>query len=129
MNKVQILAKIKRDMDMLKIVATLDPVAGSVVTSDGAIISCVDASIQAPMGGINGNVSPFLGIGVAAPGQLKMKGASGENTVSAVLASALRAQVFMLLCGFANDIVIEAGDTATQLAYVQGSVDLHMMGS
>lgn len=126
MNKTQILNKIKRNLDMLKISATQDATS---ITVDTAVISCVDAAIQAPMGGVNGAVSPFLGIGVAAPGQIKLKGAAGENTVAAIVDSELRAIVLSLLVAFANDVVIEAGDATTQLALIPGSVDLQVMGS
>jgi len=111
---------------MLKISATQDATS---ITVDTAVISCVDAAIQAPMGGVNGAVSPFLGIGVAAPGQIKLKGAAGENTVAAIVDSELRAIVLSLLVAFANDVVIEAGDATTQLALIPGSVDLQVMGS
>jgi len=126
MNKTQILNKIKRNLDMLKISATQDATS---ITVDTAVISCVDAAIQAPMGGVNGAVSPFLGIGVAAPGQIKLKGAAGENTVAAIIDSELRAIILSLLVAFANDVVIEAGDATTQLALIPGSVDLQVMGS
>ena len=126
MNKVQILNRVKRDLDMLGIAAVR---GASDITVDSAVISCVDASIQSPMGGVDGTVSPFLGIGIAAPGQIKMKGGAGENTLAAILASELRVKVLALLVCFANDVVVEAGDTTTQLALVPGSVDLKMMGS
>ena len=125
MNTVQILNKIKRDLDVLGITATRD--ASSVIV-DTVTITCVEASIQKPMSGIDPTVSPFLGIGVANPGQIKVKGAAGENTLAAIFDTELRMKVFSLVCGFANDKVVEAGDTTTQLAYIQGHPDLLGMG-
>lgn len=125
MNTKFIIAKIKRNLDMLSIAATTDL---NTVTVDGAVISCVDASIAAPMGGIDGSVSPFLGMGVANPGQIKVKGAAGENTIAAIMTSELRLKVLSLVMGFGNDVVVEAGDTATELARIPGAVDVMGVG-
>jgi len=125
MNKVQILNKIARDLGQLQITAVQ---GAGFVTVDNLVISTVDAQIQTPMGGIDGSVSPFLGMGIASPGQLKLKGAAGQNTLAAIFTSALRMQVLALMAGFANDIVIEAGDTTAQLAYIRGHADLLGMG-
>jgi hypothetical protein len=124
-NKVQILDKIKRNLDMLGISATR---GASSVTVSGLTISYVDASIQSPMGGVSDAAAPFLGIGVANPGKLKIKGAAGENTVAAMMDSATNLKVLRLCCSFANNVVLEAGDTATELADLPGSPDLHGMG-
>ena len=124
-NKTQIIAKFKRDLAVLGIATSGDSLSCVV---DSATISYVDASIASPMGGVDGSVSPFLGIGVASPGKLKLKGAAGENTVAAIIDSELRVQVWTLLSGFANDLIIEAGDTTAQLAYVRPMVDLVGMG-
>jgi hypothetical protein len=126
MNKVAIMNKIKRNLDMLAIAATQD---ATTITVDSAIISCVDASIQAPLGGVDGSSSPFLGIGVAAPGVIKIKGASSEDTVAKIAKSELRLKVLAVICAFGNDVVVEDGDSTTELARVPGNVDLKMMGS
>jgi hypothetical protein len=126
MNSVQILNKIKRNLDMLGITATRNATS---ITVDNATISCVDASIQSPMGGVSGATSPFLGMGIVAPGQIKIKGNAGETSVSLVISSELRAKVLAVVCAFANDVVIEDGDSTTQLALIPGNVDLKMMGS
>ena len=125
MNKTQILAKIERNLKMLGVPATL---GSQSVTVDSAVISCVDAAIQAPMGGIDGSSSPFLGIGVANPGQIKLKGAAGEDSVGKIISSELRAKVLSVLCGFANDVIIEDGDSASVLASIPGHPDLKGMG-
>jgi len=45
---------------------------------------------------------------------IKIKGAAGENSLAAIFADAETLQVLGVLCDFANDKVIEAGDS-TQL--------------
>lgn len=125
MNKRQIIQKLKRNCDMLGIVATTDL---ETLTVDGVVVSCVDLSIQKPMGGIDGSVSPFLGMGVAAPGKIKFKGDAGENTIAAIMTSADRLKLFSLVMGFGNDVIVEAGDTTTELARIPGAVDVINVG-
>ena len=126
MNKQAILKKIKRNLDMLQISATLDTAS---ITVNGLTIACVDASIASPMGGIDGTVSPFLGIGVAAPGKISIKGAAGENTVVEIMTSELRLKVLSLCLAFANNVVILDGDTSAQVAEIPGHVDAIGVGS
>jgi len=124
-NSSQILDKIKRSLDQMGVSASRG--AASVVAG-GLTISYVDAAIQAPMGGVNGDVSPFLGIGVASPGVLKIKGAAGENTIAAMIDSSANAKVLSVCVRMANDVVVEAGDTTAELARIQGHPDLLGMG-
>lgn len=109
-NQVQILDKIQRNCDMLGI-ATSRPSATSLVAG-GITISYVAASIQAPMGGIDGTVSPFLGIGVANPGKISLD--TNPSTL-------IHLQVFHIVSGHANNIVLPLGE-------IQGSSDLLGMG-
>lgn len=96
--------------------------------SNDLTISTVDASIAAPMGGVDGSASPFLGIGVAAPCKLKMKSAiSTADTIADVLDSAVAAKVLHLLGGFANNVVLENSDAAFSLE-LRGDVDNLGMG-
>jgi len=120
-----ILDKIKRNLDILGISASRG--AASVV-ADGMTISYVDAEIQNPMGGVDGSASPFLGINKANPGKLKLKGDAGENTIAAIFTSALRLKVLAVLGNFANDKIIEAGDTTAELAVLEGHPDLKNLG-
>lgn len=124
-NPVQVLDKIKRNLDAVSVPATRNN--GS-VTAAGLTISYVDAALDAPMGGINGNASPYLGIGVANPGVIKIKGAAGENTVAGIFVNAADLAVLACCTRFANDVVVEAGDTTTELARLAGHPDLKMMG-
>ncbi len=125
--KDQILDKIKRNLDVLGIAATRnnDDVTLDV---DSRVISYVDSDIKKPMGGIDPQVSPFLGIGVANPGQLKMKGAGGQNTIAAIMTTEDTLRAWAVMGNFANDKVLEAGDTSAELARVEGQEDLQGMG-
>jgi len=123
----QMLDKIKRNLDILKIAATRN--ANDVTLNNSSrVISYVDADIQAPMGGIDGTINPFLGIGQGNPGKLKFKGAGGENTIAAIVDDAETLRVLGVLGNFANDKVIEAGDTTAELAAIEGHTDLIGMG-
>ena len=91
--------------------------------SNDLTISYVDASIDAPMGGVANTSAPYLGIGVANPGKIKMKSAStAADTIADVMDSLVAAKVLHLLGGFANNIVLENSD-ATFTAELRGDVD------
>jgi hypothetical protein len=109
-NRVQILDKIERNCKQLGI-ATSRPSASSLVAG-GLTITYVSAVIASPMGGIDDQVSPFLGIGIAAPGKINL---------SANPASLTELQVLRVCSGHANTIVIPAGE-------LQGSSDMLGMG-
>jgi len=104
--------------------------ASHVVISNGSnnlTIGYVVAAILPPMGGVDPAVSPFLGIGIANPGQLSLFGATG-TTIGTLIDSAVAAQVLQLLSGFANDIVLFSSDGSTQLARLRGDSDNLGMG-
>ena len=125
--KEQILDKIKRNLDQLGIAATR---SANDVTLDASsrVISYQDSDIKKPMGGVDPQVSPFLGIGVANPGQLKMKGAAGQNTIAAIMADADTLRAWAVMGNFANDKILEAGDSTAELARIEGHEDLAGMG-
>ena len=127
-NSVQILDKIARNAQMLGL--TVNSSTGSaVVIENGAndlTISYVSASIQSPMGGIDGTVSPFLGIGIAAPGKLQIKGAAGA-TFALTIDTLIAAKVINLCSAFGNDIMIK-GSGNEDLGTIRGNVDLLGMG-
>jgi hypothetical protein len=81
------------------------------------------------MGGISPATSPYLGIGVAAPGSLKVKGAAAETTIAAVLDTVEALQVMAELTGFANDVIVESGASTAELARIRGIADAQGMGS
>ena len=125
--KEQILDKIKRNLDQLGIDASRNQ---DDVTLDASsrIISYVDSDLKKPMGGVDPQQSPLLGIGIANPGQLNMKGDGGENTIAAILDDEDTLRAWGVMGNFANDKVLEAGDTTAQLARVEGHEDLPGMG-
>lgn len=124
-NSVQVLDKIKRNLDAVGVSATRNATS---VTAAGLTISYVDASIQSPMGGVSDASSPFLGIGIANPGSIKIKGAAGENTIAGIFVNSSDLAVLACCARFANDVIVEAGDTTTELARLAGHPDLKMMG-
>lgn len=124
-NPVQVLDKIKRNLDAVGVAATRN---STTVTAAGLTISYVDAAIQSPMGGVSDASAPFLGIGIGNPGTIKVKGAAGENSIAAIFVNAADLAVLACCARFANDVVVEAGDTTTELARLAGHPDLKMMG-
>jgi hypothetical protein len=121
----QILDKIARNMKQRGHVAERVGVTVEVTKTGGdkLVVSYVDKDIQKPMGGIDGNVSPFLGVGIVSPGSLKIKGAAGENTIAAIMDQSQSLELMNVMSGFGNDIIVEAGDSLVQLARVAGSSD------
>ena len=99
-NAAAILQKLARNLDQLDIAESqgLNTVTAG---ADSLVVSYVNASLQSPMAGIDDTVSPYLGIGIAAPGKLKINGAA---------------------------VQLEAGDTTTLLAEIKSYVDGVMYG-
>ena len=130
-NKEQILDKVARNMKQRGHLA--ERVAQSVEVEkaggDVLVVSYVDASIQSPMGGISDSASPFLGIGIAAPGKIKIKGAAGENSIAAIMDTLEAVALMAELAGYANDIILEAGDTSAELARVHGHESVLGLGA
>ncbi|CAB4125001.1 hypothetical protein UFOVP53_48 [uncultured Caudovirales phage] len=109
-NRVQILDKIERNCKQLGIVTSRSDAA--TLVAGGITITYVDAVIASPMGGVDGSVSPFLGIGIAAPGKINL---------SANPTTLIHLQVLRVACGHANTVVIPLGE-------LQGSADMLGMG-
>jgi hypothetical protein len=136
-NKEQILDKIARSMKLKG--HSAERVGESVelvkVGGDVLTVSYVDASFKttsgalAPMGGIDSSVSPFLGIGVGNPGKIKIKGEAGETSIALIMDTAEALDLLNVVSGFANDIIIEDGDSSNELARLSGHADLVGMGS
>ena len=128
MAQSQILDKLARNLQQMGVAAKRGATSVDITGASVASISLVDASVQSPMGGVDGSVSPFLGIGVAAPCKIKIKGAAGKNTVAAILDSQTAAIILAACARPANNIIVEAGDSATQLAEIPGHPDMLGMG-
>jgi len=121
-----VLDKIARNLEQYGLTVTRGS-AGQVLAA-GLTVSYNDAVIQSPMGGVSDAVSPFLGVGIANPGKLKVKGGAGQNTLAAILGTADDVTVWSIVARFANDASIEAGDTATELLALRGHPDMLAVG-
>lgn len=130
-NSRQILAKISREAKLMGLTVNSES-ASSVVIENGSndlTVSYVAASIQSPMGGVDPSVSPFLGVGIAAPGAIKMKSAiNTAGTIADVTDSLVSAKLLAICAGFANDIVLENSD-ASFSGRIRGHGDLVGMGA
>ena len=128
-NSVQILAKAARNAKALGLTVNSQSNSAVVIEngSNDLTISYQNASIQSPMGGVDGNISPFLGIGIADPGKIVLTGANSAGTVGGVIDSAVAAQVLQMLSGFANNIIIADSGHAS-IAELQGSPDVQNLG-
>ena len=107
---VQILDKIQRNCQQRGL--SVSRPSADLLIAEGMEITVEDAEIASPMGGIDPSVSPFLGIGVAAPGKIVL------DTDPASLAEL---KVLRIVCGHANTVVIPAGE-------LPGHADLNGMG-
>ena len=129
-NKKQILAKIARNAKQIGLTVNNESQTAVVIEngSNDLTVSYVDASIQSPMGGVSDASSPFLGIGVANPGKIKIKSSSTANdNITDVIDSVVAAKVLHLCAGKANNIILENND-ATFSAEILGHPDLLGMG-
>lgn len=129
-NKQQILDKVVRNLKMRGITAERSGDTALVTKTGGDVltVSYVDKVIQAPMGGVDASSSPFLGIGVAAPGTLKVKAEAGVTTVAGLIDTVEAVALMVELAGFGNDIVLEAGSSTAQIARIAGDCDRQGMG-
>jgi hypothetical protein len=123
-NITSIMNKVARNAQVLGlVVASQTP--NTVVIQDGAATLTVGyalAAIQSPMGGVDPAISPFLGIGIANPGQLTLTSSNSGGAVADVIDSAVAAQVLCMLAWFANDIILADATTPISLTngYAQG---------
>lgn len=131
-NAVAILDKIARNMKQRGVAAERVGETVEVTKANGTsvlTVSYVAKDVQSPMGGVDGTVSPFLGVGVRAPGSIKVKGHAGEETIGAVMSDAVALELMHEVAGYANDVVLEHGDNTNVLARVKGHEHLLGLGS
>jgi hypothetical protein len=128
-NSVQILAKLARNAAQLGLTVNSQSQSAVVIEngSNDLTISYQAASIQAPMGGVDPSVSPYLGIGTANPGKIVITSPGTAGTVGGVIDSAVAAQVLQLASGMANNIIL-ADSTHPSIAELQGSSDWQNLG-
>ena len=108
-NKEAILDKIARNMKQRGEGA--ERVGETVVVENGSndlTVTYEEKDVQSPMGGVSDASSPFLGIGIAAPGSIKITGAgvntSNPATVGELIDSLTAAILLAEVSGYANDI-------------------------
>jgi hypothetical protein len=130
-NSAPILQKLARNAKQLGLTVNSESQTAVVIEngSNDLTISYVDASFSPAMvGGVDGSVSPFLGIGVGNPGRIRIKSASTANdNMTDILDSAVAAQVLAMCASMANDIILENSD-ATFSAVLRGHSDLIGLG-
>lgn len=110
-NERFILAKIQRNLEQMGVPVT---VGASDLTVGSVVVTLEDPAIQAPMGGVDGSASPFLGIGVANPNIIVLTGTINTNDEFILLAVCAR---------FANSL-----NLVTHGVVIQGHADLIGMG-
>lgn len=126
----QILNKVARNCTQRGLTVNSNSGAAVVIEngSNDLTVSYVAASIDLPMGGVSPASSPFLGVGVVNPGQLKLKSSSSAaNTIADVLDTLIAAKVLAVLAGMGNDLLLENLD-ATFSGTLRGHADLLGMG-
>lgn len=130
-NDVQILDKIQRNLEQIGITVARD---GAKLEAGNIKVQYQAAVIESPMGGIDDSASPFLGIGIANPGQIIVSGLLDADTAIAdVLVDADDLRILRVVSGHGNTILVKAGRTddsilAADLAVLEGHVDMLGMG-
>jgi hypothetical protein len=96
------------------------------ITADTGTLSVyyLTAEIQYPMGGVNPMVSPYLGIGVANPGQLMLvSSVSTAGSMADIVNGPISAQVLQMVSGFDNDLVLANAAVLTGRSTTDSSVN------
>lgn len=129
-NSVQILAKIARSAKLAGLTVNSSSSTAVVIEngSNDITVSYTDASISSPMGGVDDSASPFLGIGIANPGSIKLKSAiSTADTVADMFDSSVAPQLLHICSAFANDLKLENSDASWELE-ISGDSERGSMG-
>lgn len=137
-NSKQILDKIARNLDQLQIAYTRDSSNDVIVTngSNNLTLSYDLAVIQSPMGGVDATSAPYLGIGTANPGRIRIQGAAANSAsnfnVGSLIDTSTAAQVFHVCSAFANDLVLAKQNTGSGSSLadtiIRGQVDWVNLG-
>lgn len=121
-NGTQILDKIERNMGQRGQAANLTRTDADTITITGGANSLVityDAkqgfpTANNPMLGVDDSTSPYLGIGIAGAGSIRLESAAG--TQAAMFDADDKLTAFAEACGFANDVVLESSGGDTRIA-------------
>lgn len=95
------------------------------ITSDTGSLTVyyLTAEIQLPMGGVLNSVSPYLGIGVGNPGQLMLASSVSTNgSMADIINGPISANIFAMLAGFANDIILANSDVVSGRSSTDSSI-------
>jgi hypothetical protein len=131
-NRSAILDKVVRNMTQRgypNTVRVADTVLVTKTGGDVLTVSYTDKAVQSPMGGVSASGSPYLGIGIAAPGTLKIKGEAAATTIAAIFDTVEALAILNELASYANDIVVESGGSTTELARLRGEAAVLGLGS
>lgn len=134
-NKKAILDRLYRDLQQLG----HSPVRSTyAVTLGNCIVRYKDNTMSGPMGGVSDAAAPFLGMGAGNPGVIQISGlVDADVAITDIFITAADLEVMRLCSGFANDVQVVAGDTAsvgsaygagTELALLSASADLRVLG-
>lgn len=138
-NDVQILDKIERNARQLDL-TVVSRTATELVIDNGdndLTVSYDLATIQEPIGGVDDSTNPFLGIGIANPGKIRITGAdendSDNESVGSLLDTQVAAQLFHIVAGHANNIILAKPNSGAGAALadteIRGHADLVGMGA
>lgn len=128
--KKQILDKLARDLEQLGMTVSRGTALQVVVENGSAdvTLSYADASFSPSMiGGVDGSVSPFLGIGTGNPGSITLSVQSATD-LATTFTTALAVKCLAQAAGFANDIQVLHSDGTTLLLRIRGHADMIGMG-
>jgi hypothetical protein len=128
-NSNQILQKLARNAKMLGLTVNSESQTAVVIEngSNDLTISYTEASFSpSVVGGVDSNVSPFLGIGVGNPGKIVIKGAAGA-TFALTIDTLVAAKVLAMCAALANDIQI-LGSGNQDLGTIRGHSDIIGLG-
>jgi hypothetical protein len=124
-NITSIMNKVARNAQVLGLTVSAQTANSVSIAADGGATLTVAyalAAILPPMGGVDPTVSPYLGIGIANPGQLTLTSTNTGGAVADVINGPISAQVLCMLAWFANDIILADATTPVSTAngYAQG---------
>ena len=123
-NKEAIMDKIVRNMKQRGYSTVARTAAG--LTSDGLLVSYVDKAGNAPQIGVDDTSSPFLGIGVGAPGSIQIEDTA--QVAADAIDTAERMALLSEISGMANDVVILGTDGAAASIRIAGQSDVLGLG-
>lgn len=128
-NRDAILHKLARNAKMLGMTVNSESHTAVVIEngSNDLTIAYVDASFSpAQVGGVDGTVSPYLGLGVGNPGKISISGANA-TTVATLIDTLIAAKVLAMCAALANDIQLLTSAQA-DLGSIRGQSDIIGLG-